>query len=543
MREPWRARVVGRVLVTALALGCDALPGRDEPTKQVAAEPVRAAEPAEAARPERGADMPVLRRPVEPGYLAPPDRAGTQPVTPTPTPTATPIEEARGEPPRWEKLLNESRELAAAGRWENIGPARAKELEAIRAIRELPEDDPRYVEAQCVLAERAHVGADHEAALLGAIARLRAHPPANFDRYAHLDRDDLITTTIGAAFTDDGKILLNPSNGLTSAGDCSKPDLALLITLLIDGYHSYGMFRRAYPDVTPPAVEDPFKAASQALLDLHAELIKEYGAKHARPAALVERYYFACHWSHRKRHPKICYTEKDERKVYEQALVAREATYGEDHPLTRASLLRVGVELLNNDKREEALALLKRAMAGEIDDESKATAAAIVATMAMQAGRVDEGLAIFGRVEAAGPAAFGEDDWSYGGVLQLHASALRASRRFPEALRVFKKYLATQGAGAPGSRQLPWPGYAELLVAAGERDEALAEYERRIAYAVELERTGANAPARQEGRDQTLKDLRARADLRRAVGDAAGAEADLAEARRIEAGPPVPPDP
>jgi hypothetical protein len=201
MREPWRARVVGRVLVTALALGCDALPGRDEPVKQVAAEPARAAEPAEAARPERGADMPVLRRPVEPGYLAPPGEAGARPVTPTPT------EEAQGEPPRWEKLLKESRELSAAGRWENIGPARAKELEAIRAIRELPEDDPRYVEAQCVLAERAHVGADHEAALLGAIARLRARPPANFDKYAHLDRDDLITTTIGAVFTDDGKIL------------------------------------------------------------------------------------------------------------------------------------------------------------------------------------------------------------------------------------------------------------------------------------------------------------------------------------------------
>lgn len=95
----------------------------------------------------------------------------------------------------------------------------------------------------------------------------------------------------------------------------------------------------------------------------------------------------------------------------------------------------------------------------------------------------------------------------------------------------------------PGVKALPWPGFAELLAAAGEREEALKEFERRIAHALELEQTGGNAPARRTGRDPRIADLKARAEARRAAGDAAGAAADLAEARAIEQGPPVAPDP
>lgn len=517
---------------------CDALkPAPAEPARTtLPAKAVEAPSPAQVDAPEKQAALPVVRRPVVPGYLAPADGTPKDPGPP-PTNDAKPDDATI---PDWQKMLDEANAHRASGRWDAFQKMNASESEAFALIRALPEDDPRFVEAQCILAQRRHVGAEAEAATLAAIAHLRAHPPA--DKYAFLDRDDLLTTELHATIADDGAVNLSPQTILTSVGDCTKADIAMLTMMLIESYHSYAMFEKAYAGTAPPAVPDAFRAASMTLLDLHGELVREYGAKHPRPAALVERLYWACHWSQRKKHPKICYVEKDERKAYEQALAAREASLGEDHPLTRASLLRVGAARLAEDKVDLARALLTRASAGELTGENQATAAAALALLALQAGKTDEALALFARIEATSDRIYGDDWSSHSNVLQLYASALRAARRYPEALRVFRKFLAVMPA-SPGSKPLPWPGFAELLAAAGEHDEALEEFERRIAHAVELEQTGANAPARQMGRDQRLEDLRARAELRRAAGDATGAEADLAEVRKIEQGPPVPPDP
>lgn len=525
-------------LAVSLSLGCDALaPRRDE---EVAVD--RGPQPA-PPRPEPPPPAKDLRQPVVPGYLAPPTKADPTKAAPTkPAPVVpAPVEPAPVEQPAWRAALAEADALSATGAWQDYPKVKAAETRAFAAIRALPADDPGYVEAQCELAERGHVGADVEAALLGALARLRAHPPA--DPYAHLDRDDLLRTALHASIEEDGAVRMSPDTGLASVRDCERADVASLQMMLIDSYHTYAMFRRAYPEVTPPAVADPFKAASQALLDLHAELVKKYGARHARPAALVERMYWACHWSHRKQHPKVCYREdKDEAKVYEQALAARLATYGEDHPLTRASLLRVGALRLAAGKTAEARGLLTRAMAGEFDGESKATAAAILALLAFDAGARDDGLALFARIEANGDTIYGADWWTHGAMLQLYSSALQAAGRPADALRVFKKHLAIQPKPRGGSL-LPTPGYAELLTAAGEHDEAIAEYGRRIAHANELEATGANFLARDDGRSKRLADLTARAAVRRAAGDASGADADLAEVRAIRSGPPVVPDP
>lgn len=531
-----RAPTRGCILAALLTLtACDALKPAPEPEQTVA--PAKVSAPARVDAPEKPAAMPVVRRPVVPGYLAPAD--GAKPPEPKPPGTSDARPDASAKP-AWEQKLDEANALGASGRWDAFVKKNASENEAFALIRALPADDPRFVEAQCTLARRKHVGAEAEAATLAAIARLRAHPPA--DNYAFLDRDDLLTTELHATIADDGAVRLAPQTILTSEGDCTKADVAMLTMMLIESYHSFAMFEKAYAGTPPPAVPDAFRAASQTLLDLHAELVRQYGGKHPRPAALVERLYWACHWSQRKQHPKICYLEKDERKAFEQALAAREATHGEDHPLTRASLLRVGAARLAEDKLDLARALLTRASAGELTGENQATAAAALALLALQAGKTDEGLALFARIEANSGRIYGDDWSSHSNVLQLYASALRAARRYPEALRVFRKFIALMPS-SPGSKPLPWPGFAELLAAAGEHDEALEEFERRIAYAVELEQTGANAPARQMGRDQHLADLRARAEVRRTAGDTAGADADLAEARKIEQGPPVPPDP
>ena len=354
-------------------------------------------------------------------------------------------------------------------------------------------------------------------------AATRVDPPA--DEYAFLDRDDLMVTTISAMFLDDGTVQMNPHTGLNSFNGCAQADVALLKMMLIDSYETYGMYRRMYTEVPPPNVPDAFRAASQTLLDFHAELVREYGAKHARPAALVERMYWACHWSHRKQHPRICYREEEAHRTFEQALAAREATYGEDHPLTRASLLRVGVVRLAEGKVDQARTLLTRASAGEIDTPSKANAAAILGVLALQAGETDEGLALLARVDAGSDRIYGDDHWTRRQMLQLYASALQAGRRYPEALRVLRRFIASHPAPQPGSPPQTWPGYAELLAAAGEHAEAIAEYERRIEEAIVLEQTGANDLARQKGRDTRLADLRARAELRRLTGDLRGMEA------------------
>lgn len=436
----------------------------------------------------------------------------------------------------WERALKAADRVRTGGAWQYDAVV-AKEKEAFAAIRALPEDDPRFVEAQCLLAQRQHVGAEVEAALLAAIARLRAHPPA--EPYAYLDRLDLISVSLGSAIDEDGTVQINPGTTITSAGDCARPDLALLTCLLIESYHSYGMFRRAYEGVTPPAVADPFRAASQTLIDFHAELVKAEGPKSPRAAALVERLSWACHWSQRKRFKKICVADD---KAYDQALPVRLAALGEDHPLTRASLLRVAVQRLSAEtgrNEQEARALLTRAAAGESASAPQATAAVLLALFEFRDGKVEEALARLAAVEAAGAEVFGDDTWTFGHVLQIHSDALKAARRYPEALRVSRRYLALN---PPADARTVYPGHAELLAAAGEHAAAIEEYGRRIAYATWLEETGGNQPARQDGRDKRVADLKGRAGVRRAIGDASGAEADLAEARRIESGPPVAPD-
>ena len=534
--------ITSRTLALAASLtaaGCDApTSGGAEPAKTVAPPPEQPAPRPDAKSQPPTRTPPIARRPVVPGYLAPPD-ANTEPK-PTPPPDVPPVATPPADQPKWAELLAESDALSRSGVWDNMGPARIKEAEAFAEIRALPDSDPRFVEAQCVLAQRGNVGADVEAALLAGIARLRAAPPA--DKYAFLDRDDLLTTEPNATIADDGAVSLAPQTILTSAGDCAAADIAMLTMELIESYHGFAMFAKAYAGTPPPDVPDAFRAASQTLLDFHAELVREYSNKHPRPAALVERLYWACHWSHRKKHPKICFPEQDEHRAFEQALAAREAALGEDHPLTRASLLRVGAARLAAGKADEARALLTRASAGEIDRESEATAAMLLALLALSDKKTDDALAQFARIEPRSDRIFGADWYAHAQALQLHSSALRASKHYPEALRVYRRYLAVQPAPPPGSKRTSAPGFAELLAEAGARDEALAEYAVRIAAALELEQTGANAPARQMGRDQRLADLRARADLHRRMGNAAAAEADLAEVRALEQGPPVPPD-
>lgn len=511
------------MVALAVGAGCDA--------------PFRAREreepPAETAKPEA-----VKSEAVKSAVVARRESArseGSKVVTPA---IAAPAAVGAGDGPEWERMLREADRLRSGGPGQ-YGAAVMKEKAAFAAIRALPADDPRFVEAQCLLAQREHVGADVEAALLAGIARLRAHPPA--DNYAYLDRVDLISIVLGSGIDDDGTVQIAPGTTITSAGDCSRADVASLTGLLIDSYHSYGMFKRAYEGVTPPAVPDAFRAASQTLIDLHAELVKAEGAKSPRAAALIERYAWACHWSQRKKFKKICVADDE---AYEQALPVRLAALGEEHPLTRASLLRVAAQRLSEAggrKEEEARQLLERAAKGEIVSAPQATAAVLLALFLFRDGKVDEALALFAEVEAVGEQVLGDDKWTYGHVLQIYSDALKAVRRYPEALRVFKKHLALQGP-LPADARVVFPGYAELLAAAGERAAAIEEYGRRVDYAVWLEETGGNQPARQMGRDQRLAALRGRAAVRRAIGDASGAEADLAEAKTIEAGPPVTPD-
>ncbi len=368
-------------------------------------------------------------------------------------------------------------------------------------------DNPRYAEAHCTWAEfarRQMSSADPVKHMLQALESIRARAPVDAaERFRSLDHSFLITDfswKIGPRGMLEG--LPQMAGAATRLNACRNPDEALLRIRLIDSYQS-------------PSIGSPRKAerkrAAREFRALFEDVSKAVGPRHAYVASLYEiAWYFHCrHSSNHRLLGPAC----PGRRGLQESLRIRQAELGEDHLLTRASMLHLAASHWLQGRRTKARPLLEKLISGNLSDESRTVATVLVALLEEEAGKREQALTLMDKAASAAATTLVDNSWTHHQLRILHGELLSLAGRHRDAVA---SYRAARSVMPP----LPWVKVrnAELLRAAGMNEQALAAYNALI---VAQDTTKAGTPETLQMMNRELiVFLRARRDLLKELGRA-----------------------
>ncbi len=465
------------LLVLSCALGCT-------PTK-------REAQPVSATVVESAVPLQVVKA-TEPQPALPDATVSTQP---------------KSEDPDWlaaiDKLRRQSldRSVRTWGpAWERAGAQVDQVVAAVAA------DDPRYAEAHCTWAEfsrRQMSSADPVKHLLQALESIRARTPVDAaDRFRSLDHSFLITDftwKIGPRGMLEGGPQM--AGAATRPNACRNADEALLRNRLISSYQS--------PSIGSPRKADR-KRSAREMRALFEDVSKALGPKHAYVASLYEiAWYFHCRGSGRRLLGPAC----PGRRGLQNALQIRQAELGEDHLLTRASMLHLAASHWLQGSRSKMRPLLEKLMSGTLSDEYRTIATVLVALLDEAAGKREQALKGMDRAASAAVTTLVDNSYTHHQLHILHGELRSLAGRHRDAVA---SYRAARSLMPP----LPWvkKRNAELLRAAGMNEQALVAYNGLIA--TQDTTKAANAMTKEVMNLELLGLLRVRRELLKELGQA-----------------------
>lgn len=365
--------------------------------------------------------------------------------------------------------------------------ARIRELVAstTAAVKQLPDSEPRILEALCLAGNQSLVPMPERAALWKrAVAIASTTPPPDVKaRYASLAR---ATVRVGfayeyALYTFSGSPIGSKpelSGGstmlpTTQDDECLRIDLAFLKMQLIESWHGTGMgVAMVSPTGSGGAVSERMYASAAAMFAaLYDEAARDLGPEDPLLATLLDFGLAYCDRKTRASHARSACPP--ERKALERALALREKGFGADHPLTNASRLNLGQTLLAGRDTRRAETLIAAAAATRPGDRYTVEALRTLAGIQFMRGEKVEAEA--SAAEAARIARVVYDpkrDWfDLPLTLVYHARLAAACGFFDKSEAAYKL------ADKDGSYAYE---LAEVYMAAGRGDEALATYNRDI---------------------------------------------------------------